>query len=50
MLLHGWVLGELGAGTDEHGVFTLVVFLHDGIKCVYSALVLFVKLGVRHTR
>ena len=31
MLLHGWGLGELGVGTDEHYVFSLV-FPHDGIE------------------
>ena len=50
MLLHGWGLGELGVGTDEHYVFSLV-FPHNGIQIAYLASsVLLVKLGVGHTR
>ena len=49
MLLHGLVLGELGVGTDEHYVFSLV-FPHDGTEIGYGASVLFMKLGVRHAR
>ena len=47
MLSHGWILGELGVGTDEHYVFSLV-FLHNGIE-IALASVLLVKLGVGHT-
>ena len=50
MLSHGWILGELGVGTDEHYVFSLV-FPHNGIQIAYLASsVLLVKLGVGHTR
>ena len=48
MLSHGWILGELGVGTDEHYVFSLV-FPHNSIKIAYLASVLLVKLGVGHT-
>ena len=48
MLLHGWILGELGVGTDEHYVFSLG-FPHNGIEIAYLASVLLVKLGVGHT-
>ena len=48
MLLHGWGLGELGVGTDEHYVFSLM-FLLNGIEIAYLAFVLLVKLGVGHT-
>ena len=48
MLSHGWVLGEVGVGTDEHYIFSLV-FPHDGIEIAYLASVLFVKIGVGHT-
>ena len=48
MLSHGWSLGELGVGTDEHYVFSLV-FPHNGIEIAYLASVLLVKLGVGHT-
>ena len=47
MLSHGWCLGELGVGTDEHYAFSLV-FPH-GIEIAYLASVLLVKLGVGHT-
>ena len=36
MLSHGWALGELGVGIDDHCIFSLV-FPHDGIKIAYLA-------------
>ena len=48
MLSHGWILGELGVGTDEHYFFSLV-FPHNGVEIAYLASVLLVKLGVGHT-
>ena len=48
MLSHGWALGELGVGTDDRYVFSLV-FPHDGIEIAYLASVLSVKLGIGHT-
>ena len=48
MLSYGWILGELGVGTDEHYVFSLV-FPHNGIENACLASVLLVKIGVGHT-
>ena len=39
MLLHGWVVGELGVGTDEQNSFSLV-FQHDDIEIAYLASVI----------
>ena len=48
MRSHGWILSELGVGTNEHYVFSLA-FPHNGIEIAYLASVMLVKLGVGHT-
>ena len=40
--------GELGVGTDEHYVFSLM-FPHNGIEIAHFASVLLVKFGVGNT-
>ena len=47
MLSHGWMLGELGVGTEEHCVFSLV-FPHNGIEISHLGSALLVKVGVGH--